>query len=76
MSTNSAVACTTLRDALITASASTLGSGTLATPMLVSVVENGWAATAAEPPVERVEQRRLAGVGQPDDPEPLHRGRG
>ncbi len=68
MSTNSAVACTTLRDALITASASTLGSGTVATPMFVSVVENGWAATVAEPPVSALNNADLPALGSPTIP--------
>src|SRR4051794_24730506 len=65
MSANSAVAWTILRDALITANASTLGSGTVATPMLVSVVEKGWGATVAVPPVSALKSADLPALGRP-----------
>jgi hypothetical protein len=68
MSTNSAVAWTILRDVLMTASASTLGSGTVATPMLVSVVENGWGATVADPPVSALNSADFPALGSPTIP--------
>ncbi len=73
MSTNSTVACTTLRLALITASSSTRWSGTWATPTVVSVVENGMGGDDGGPAGEGVEEARLARVRQPHDAQSFHR---
>ena len=68
MSTNSTVAWTSLRLLLISASASSRGSGTWATPTVVSVVENGWAATGADPPVRALNRLDLPELGRPTMP--------
>ena len=68
MSTNSTVACTTLRLALITASWSSRWSGTWATPTVLSVVEKGWAATGADPPVRALNRLDFPELGSPTMP--------
>ena len=68
MSTNSAVAWTTFRDRLISARRSSRSSGTLAVPMFVSVVENGWAATGASAPVSALNSDVFPAFGNPTNP--------
>src|SRR5579859_7711954 len=68
MSTISTVAWTTLRLLLISARASSRWSSTRATPTLVSVVENGWAATRALPPVRALNRLDLPALGRPTRP--------
>ena len=65
---------TTLRLFDIAARASSRRSGTLATPTLGSRVAKAYGAASAPPPGQGVVQRRLARVGQPDEPEPFHLG--
>ena len=69
MSTNSALAWTTFFERLdISASASSRWSGTEATPTLVSVVEKGWAATGASPPVRALNSEDFPALGRPTRP--------
>src|SRR5579864_3932711 len=68
MSTNSTVAATTLRLLLMTARAERRWSETWATPTFVSVVEKGWAATRAEPPVSALNRLDLPALGRPTRP--------
>ena len=65
MSTNSTVACTSFFEWLSSPRTSTRRSGTSATPTLVSVVENGWAATVASPPVRALNSDDFPALGSP-----------
>ena len=57
---------------LISASLSSRESGTLATPMLGSVVANAYGAASARTSRERVVQRTFSRIGQPNESESLH----
>ena len=72
MSTNCTVAGTTFLLLLISASASRRGSGTRAMPTLGSVVAKAYGRGQGATAREGVVQRRLACVGETDEPEPLH----
>ena len=68
MSTTWTAACTTLRLRDISASRSRRSSGTLATPMLGSLVANAYGAARAPPPVRALYNELLPALGSPTSP--------
>jgi hypothetical protein len=67
-STSSTVACTVFRLLDMADRASSRSSATWAMPTLVSVVENGCEATAADPPVRALKSEDLPALGRPTMP--------
>ena len=76
MSMNSVVVGTTLRLALMTASASSRASGTRATPTLGSVVANAYGAASAPPPASELNSDDFPAFGRPTNPKRSIAGRG
>ena len=68
MSTTCTAACTTLRLLDISASRSRRSSGTLATPMLGSLVANAYGAASAPPPVRALYSELFPALGRPTRP--------
>src|SRR5688572_19871218 len=68
MSTNCTVAGTTLRLWLMAARASSLGSGTRATPTLGSVVAKAYGAASAPPPASALYSEDFPALGSPTNP--------
>src|SRR5690606_25447890 len=68
MSTTWTAACTMLRDFDISANRSSRSSGTLATPMLGSLVANGYGAASAPPPVSALYNDDFPALGSPTSP--------